>query len=229
MKYLDRKYFIWLFVGVSAIIYVILLLIFPIESEQKTFIYYLKPLPMVVTGDLIFFFVFVEFMWKWKIFYDWLIPIPNIQGTWKGAIHSTWVDPKTNTTPNPIPVILTIKQTLLNTSCVMRTAEMESYSFTSGFVINKENQILRLFYSYDSIPKQTVKDRSPQHFGTMMFNISISAKGNKELTGEYWTGRKTTGVVNLKFWKKELINKYPEKLGKHPVSQIRNENTDNNS
>ena len=145
----------------------------------------------------------------------------NLNGTWKGFIKSTWVDPKTNNRPQPIPVILTIKQSFLSISCVMRTQEMESYSFISGFVINQDNQILRLVYSYDSIPKQTVKDRSPQHFGTVIFNITND--DDKELIGEYWTGRKTTGTINLKFWKKEQLDKYPDNLGEHPVSKIRDE------
>lgn len=220
MNYLNKRYFVWLFVGVSAVVYVILLLIFPTPVENDL-LFHLKLIPTIVTCDLVFLVIFVKYIWKWKIFYDWLIPFPNLNGTWKGHIISTWIDPITKKRPDPIPVILTIKQSLLTISCVMRTKEMESYSFVSGFVINQENQILRLVYSYDSIPNQTVKERSPQHFGTIVFNISNQNK--RELTGEYWTGRKTTGTINLEYWKEDLIDKYPTELGDHPVSKIRSE------
>lgn len=219
MNYLNKKYYIWLLIGFSVFVYLIILYLFPITN--KTLFNYLKPISIVVALDIIFVFIFSKYIWKWKLLYNWLVPFPNLNGTWRGFIKSTWVDPKTNKRPEPIPVILTIKQSLLSISCVMRTQEMESYSFISGFVINQDNQILRLVYSYDSIPKQTVKDRSPQHFGTMIFNITNDDE--RELIGEYWTGRKTTGTINLNFWKKEQLDKYQENLGEHPVSKIRDE------
>ncbi|MFZ2897509.1 MAG: hypothetical protein WA004_02735 [Saprospiraceae bacterium] len=217
MIQINKKYFVWLFVGFSALIYGGLLLIF--SSAEKTILFHLKLIPYVVTADVIFLALFTKYIWRWKVLYDWLIPFPNLNGTWKGNIHSTWVDPLTNKRPDPIPVILTIKQSFLSISCVMRTEEMESYSFIGGFVINRENQVLRLVYSYDSIPKQTVKDRSPQHFGTILFNIQTNDK--RCLSGEYWTGRKTTGTIDLEFWKKELLDRYPKDLGEHPVTKQR--------
>jgi hypothetical protein len=51
----------------------------------------------------------------------------------------------------------------------------------------------RLIYSYDSNPIQTVKERSPQHCGTMVFDIVEEKK--KKLIGGYWTGRKTTEIL----------------------------------
>lgn len=219
MNYLNKKYYIWILIGFSVLTYLTILLLFPIA--EKTLLNYLKPIPTVVTVDMIFVYLFSKFFWKWKFLHSWMVPFPNLNGTWKGFIKSTWLDPKTNKRPDPISVILTIKQTFFSISCVMRTQEMESYSFISGFIINADNQILRLVYSYDSIPKQTVKDRSPQHFGTMSFNVINSEK--RELVGEYWTGRKTTGVVELVFWKNEKFDKYPDNLGEHPVSKIRHE------
>lgn len=220
MKYLNIKIFIWLIIGISVLFYLAYLLLFPVTD--KTLFNYLKPIPAVVTFDTIVIFIFSKWVWKYKLFYSWLVPFPNLNGTWKGNIETNWINEKTGKKPAYIPVILTIKQSFTNISCVMRTGEMNSYSFISGFVIDKENQILKLVYSYDSIPKQTVKNRSPQHFGTMYFDI-INNRGNKELSGDYWTGNETTGRIELEFWKKEHLEKYPEELGEHPVSKIRND------
>ncbi len=101
----------------------------------------------------------------------------------------------------------------------MRTGEMTSRSLVASFILDDENQLKRLFYSYDSNPKQTVKERSPQHCGTMSFDII--EKPEKKLIGEYWTGRKTTGNIEMTFWIDELIEYYPNEIGEHPVSQIR--------
>lgn len=217
MKTINKKYFVWLIIAVSAIVYILILVIFPLK-EKKLLNYFLI-LPKVVTVDMIFIFLFSQYMWKWKIFKGWLIPFTDLNGTWKGYINSTWIDPITNERPAPIPVILTIEQNFFNISCVMRTSEMTSYSFISNFLIDKENQIYKLVYSYDSIPKQTVKERSSQHYGSIIFEVI--EKPEKILAGEYWTGRKTTGNIELKYWKKEKLNNFPDNFGKHPVSEIR--------
>ena len=183
----------------------------------------IKLLPKVVSADLVCIGLFSTFLWKCKVFNKWLVPFPNLNGTWKGHIQTTWVDPETNERPGPIPAILAIKQSFFSISCVMRTAEMNSYSVISDFVLDEDNQIMRLFYSYDSKPLQTVRDRSPEHCGTMSFNII--EKPELTLSGEYWTGRKTTGHIEMTYWKKERLGKYPEELGKHPVSESRKDNS----
>ena len=104
----------------------------------------------------------------------------------------------------------------------MRTAEMTSRSLVSDFMLDKENQIKRLYYVYESNPIQTVRERSPQHYGSIHFDIIENPQ--KKLIGEYWTGRKTTGQIEMEFWKNELINEYPNEVGTHPVSDIRGNN-----
>jgi hypothetical protein len=142
MKHLNSKIYIWILIGLSVLFYLGYILIFPIT--EKTLLNFVKPVTTIVTIDLIFVFIFSRWIWKIKLFYDWLVPFPNLNGTWKGTIKSTWTDPVTGNSPPPIPVILTIKQSFLHISCVMRTDEMTSYSFSSNFVIDKDNQVLTI-------------------------------------------------------------------------------------
>ena len=218
MKYLNKKYYIWILIGFSGLFYLSYISLLPLPKESNVFDY-LKPIPSVVGFDTIVTFIFSKWLWKYSLFYKWLVPFPNLNGTWKGYIKSNWIVPETKEKLEAIPTILTIKQSLLNISCVMRTEDMRSFSFISGFVIDSENQILKLVYTYDSIPGQTIKDRSPQHMGTMYFDV-IKSEGKWELLGDYWTSRETTGRVELSFWKKERIEKYPKKLGEHPINKI---------
>ena len=179
-------------------------------------------LPKVLSIDLVLFGLFVSFLWKIPIFQHWLVPFPNLNGTWQGHIHTTWIDPKTNERPAPIPAILTIKQSFLRVSCVMRTGEMTSRSLVSGFLLDRDNQLKKLYYIYDSNPIEAVKERSPEHAGTMSFDVAEGlGKSEFVLTGSYWTGRKTTGDIKMRFWKKELVDSYPKELGVHPVSEVR--------
>lgn len=209
---------LWVLLTVSFFVFYLLYRIQ--ESPDFNLKTIIKILPIVVTIDLALYGLFVRFLWKLCIFKHWLVPFPNLNGTWKGEIHSTWKDPETGERPQPIPAILTIKQSFLTVSCVMRTAEMTSRSLVSNFVLDKQNQLERLIYTYDSNPIETVKERSPQHCGTMKFDIAREPENNM-LAGGYWTGRKTTGTVEMRFWKKELMDHYPEDMRPHPVSEVR--------
>lgn len=217
MKNYNLKNALYATLGISVVVFFCFVVL--LKVEEINLIKSLNLLPKVVTVDLILIAIFSVFLWKLRVFKGWLVPFPNLNGTWKGFIHTTWIDPKTNERPAPIPAILTIKQSFFKISCVMRTAEMTSRSIISDFVLDKDNQMKRLFYSYDSNPIQTVKERSPQHCGTMAFDIVEKPK--KKLIGEYWTGRKTTGNIEMTYWKKEQIEYYPPELGTHPVSEIR--------
>jgi len=202
MKNINLKYFLFAILLISLLAFFVLLQFN--EDKSINFLAILKMLPKVVTIDILAIGLFSAYLWKWKIFKGWLVPFPNLNGTWKGEIQTTWIDPQTNERPAPIPAIVSIKQSFFKISCVMRTAEMTSRSVISDFVLDKDNQVKRLIYSYDSNPLQTVKERSPQHCGTMVFDIIEKPK--MKLEGEYWTGRKTTGNIEVTFWKKELLD-----------------------
>jgi hypothetical protein len=218
MRNINLKRSLFVILGIALALYFIFLKF--IIKESITVLTLIKVLPKVVTLEVLVIGLFSAYLWKWRIFKGWLVPFPNLSGTWKGTIQTTWVDPLTNNRPAPIPVILTIKQSFFKVSCVMRTKEMTSRTITSDFVLDKDNQLKRLFYSYESNPQPTVKDRSPQHCGTIYFDII--EEPSKQLIGEYWTGRKTTGNVKLDFWKSNLIEIYPNDMGEHPVSLTRN-------
>jgi hypothetical protein len=168
------------------------------------------PLVLLVIG------VFVSHAWRWKMFRGWLVPFPDLNGTWQGSIQTTWKNPDTGEIPGPIPVILTIKQSFIRISCVMRTAEMTSRSYLADFWLDGDEQVRMLGYSYHSKPLPTVVDRSQPHDGTIIFEL-IGDPVTK-LKGTYWTERKTTGEVTLSFRGSTRLDEFPSDLGKHPVS-----------
>jgi hypothetical protein len=168
------------------------------------------PLVLLVVG------VFIKWAWRWPVFRGWLVPFPDLNGTWQGSLQTTWVNPQTQAVPGPIPVILCIKQSFISTSCVMRTQEMDSHSYSSDFVLDPSSQIKRLAYSYTSSPRPTVVHRSPPHDGTVV--LDIIGKRPDKLRGKYWTERKTTGEIELTFRCKDCLEEFPTDLGQHPVT-----------
>lgn len=215
MKNLNMKLFLYLLGGFSAIVLFVAALVQGFDLGN--FLDVLRLIPIVATADGIAYFVFVAWLWRWKHLQGWLIPFPDLNGTWQGHIQTNWKGAEGNT-PNPIPAILTIKQRFGRMSCVMRTAEMESHSYLEGFCIDKDSQVRRLCYSYTSRPKTALRDRSTPHDGTMLFNIIGKPVHKLKLEGEYWTQRQTSGTVTLTFRTRDLFDEIPSDLQEHPVS-----------
>ncbi len=213
MKNLNIRPFISLFAGFSAIVLFFAALIQ--KFDPRNFLELLRLIPFVVTVDFFSYLIFIKWLWRWNLLQGWLIPFPNLNGTWQGNIQTNWKDDE-GRTPGPIPAILTIKQSFRQISCVMRTEEMESHSYTEGFDIDREAQIRRLCYSYTSRPKAALRERSTPHDGSILFKIiGIPVK---KLEGEYWTQRRTTGSVLLTKRTNKLLDEMPEDLPAHPVT-----------
>jgi len=213
MKNLNMKPFLYLLAGFSAIV---LFLAALVEGfDLRNFLDVLRLIPIVATADCIAYFGFTAWLWRCKRLQGWLIPFPDLNGTWQGYIQTNWKDLE-GKTPGPIPAILTIRQSFGRISCVMRTDEMESHSYLEGFCIDKDAQVKRLCYSYTSRPKAALRDRSTPHDGTMLFNII--GKPVHKLEGEYWTQRQTTGTVSLSYLTSEQLDEMPNDLAKHPMT-----------
>lgn len=212
MKNLNFKPFLFILMIFSGLVW------FAVATasglNMQSFFDFMRPIPKVVTADLILVGIFIKWLWRWKHLQYWLIPFPDLNGTWQGHIQTNWKNVE-GKIPEPIPTMLTIKQTFGRMSCVMRTDEMESHSYLEGFCIDKDAQIRRLCYSYTSKPKASLRNRSTPHDGTILLNII----GNPvhKLEGEYWTQRQTTGSVTLTFHTAELLDELPTDLLAHSM------------
>lgn len=212
MRNLNLKPFLFILLVFSGLVW------FAVATASKlnmqNLFDFMRPIPMVVTADLLLVGVFMNWLWRWKHLQGWLVPFPDLNGTWQGHIESAWKGAE-GKTPGPIATVLTIKQSFGRMSCVMRTSEMESHSYIEGFCIDKDAQVRRLCYSYTSKTKAVLQDRSTPHDGTMLFNI-IGDPARK-LEGEYWTQRQTIGTVTLTCRTTELLDELPANFPAHPM------------
>lgn len=174
--------------------------------NMRSLVDFMRPIPDVVTADLLLVSVFTKWLWRCRFFRGWLVPFPNLNGTWQGYIQTNWKDTE-GKTPGPITAILTINQSFARISCVMRTGEMESHSYLEGFCIDNGAQVRQLCYSYTSRPKTSLRERSTPHDGTLLLNIIGTPV--RKLEGEYWTQRQTIGTVSLTYRTAELLDEFP--------------------
>ena len=218
MRNVTLKSSLYLLIGISAVAWFALAHLNELDlSKVKDFF---GLIPKVVSIDLLVIAAFVKWGWKFKLFRGWLVPFPNLKGTWVGYIYSDWKSPETCEKPPPIPVMLTVNQSFFHVSCVMRTEEMESSSYIEGFLIDTDRQIKQLAYSYTSKPRLSLSERSIPHDGSAVFKITEKPKS--KLIGRYWTERLTKGEIFLEHYAKELLEELPDLLGEHPVTELEN-------
>lgn len=173
----------------------------------------LKKLPDVVTVYVILAFAFTKWFWRMSLFQGWLVPFPDLQGTWRGELKSTWKDPKTGQHLAPIPTTLVIRQTFSSISCTVFTGESESYSTAAQITHDEESGALFLNYNYTNRPKAMIRVRSAIHDGAARLRIINAPK--RLLEGEYWTGRCTTGDISLGFISNQLAERPAD--SSHPM------------
>jgi len=200
MKNIRKEFFVWIQLISFIVIWVIVLLVSGADLTIGWEAF--KKLPDVVTIYVILALVFTKWAWRLKVFKGWLVPLPDLQGTWKGTLASTWTDPTTGQKISPKDVTLVIKQTFSSVSIVMFTNESDSFSTTAQINEDDESGIFRLSYNYTNRSKANVRDRSPIHDGAAI--LRFVTQPDKKLEGEYWTSRKTTGDISVKFMSREL-------------------------
>lgn len=165
-----------------------------------------KKLPEVVTIYYGLQLVFTLWAWRLPIFQCWLVPFPDLQGTWVGTLQSTWPDPTTAQVKRPVPIIMVIKQSFSSISCVMYSQESTSFSSAAQIIGDEDGLPLRLSFNYSNRPKASVREHSEMHDGAAI--LRIVKQPERVLEGEYWTDRKTTGDLQVLFRSKKLTDRF---------------------
>lgn len=202
----NAKAYIWVIVVSTIIIWALILLSFGIELKGS--VEAVKKLPLVVTIEASLWLLFTLWGWKFKIFQSWLIIEPIIEGTWKGKLKTTWVNPATGKSPDEIPIVLSIKQGFYNINCSIYTQESTSSSYSGKVYFDEPSGVKRFIYTYTNKPKASVRDRSEFHDGTA--NLRIVGGSQSKMEGDYWTTRKSTGDIEVVFHSKKLVSSFSE-------------------
>lgn|SRR5262249_43279480 len=113
---------------------------------------------------------------------------PDINGTWHGVV--------TTEVGGEIEVRAVIRQSLLSTQIDLHGDTMKSITLETTPTIEQGQK--KLYYIYRSTPKDPSR---PPYNGSTLFDIrTIDNDGKKilELSGHYYTDRKTIGRISLK-------------------------------
>jgi hypothetical protein len=168
MKNLNKSYEIWFYIVPFVVSWMLIIQFAGIASILS--IDTIKKIPDAVMYTGIFYILFSKYFWKLNVFRKWLVPYPNLQGTWTGVLKSTWVNPKTNKPVDPIPVQFCVRQDFESIHISMFTKESSSFSQAARFILESDDTI-SLSYTYSNKPQATVRDRSEIHDGAAYLRI----------------------------------------------------------
>jgi len=191
--------------GVGLLIWILLLKAqnIPMEINLKA----LSFLPTVFSIYALILVSFEKWIWQFEIFQGWFVIVPNLQGTWKGELVSTWENSESALSIAPIEAYLVIRQDLRNIHIKCFTAESMSVSLSAAIQIDEIKNLKTLDYSYSNKPIAEVRERSEIHYGAA--NLIIAKIPELKLEGDYWTDRKTIGRMRFKFHTKEEYDSFP--------------------
>jgi hypothetical protein len=162
---------------------------------------YLSLVATIITTALA---IVAQFLWfKLVNVVPWLQTktFPDLNGTWKGVLHSTYKSPETGEPWPPIDTTITIRHTLLSISITMKTGESTSYSSRETLEPHYANKRFRVWYSYSNEPKAAFRQRSAPHNGVAFLEVDWDDNRNK-LVGRYYNDRGSSGDIEAKRVKK---------------------------
>jgi len=190
-------------VGLIVVIWAVVLLVqgHPVPLD------YIKAFSYAVTGVSFALLLWNRWLWSWRMFRPWLTTRPDLRGTWKGRLVSSWVDPNTKQGRGEIEVYLVIRQTYSSIDLRLVTAESFSVSLSASIVADGEG-IHTVAVVYRNTPRALLRERSPIGHGGML--LYVRGTPIHQLDGEYWTDRGTKGELTLALHTNGLSHDFAE-------------------
>jgi hypothetical protein len=137
--------------------------------------------------------LFDRYLWKLPLLRRLLVAVPDISGTWKGTVSSTWIDPSKKRSPAPIEAYFSVHQTASSFHLRLMTPDSSS-DLLSAQVLPSAQGNCRVAGIYLNEPRIRHRLKSPIHHGAIILDIADQAR---PLHGSYWTDRATSGDMRL--------------------------------
>lgn len=170
---------------------------------------FVKPFSIVVGAITLLVTLFNKYLWSLKVFKGWYVKRPDLRGTWKAELKSSWIDSETGNSSAPIMGYVVIRQSLTTLSFRLMTKESRSRLVANSIDQEEDDDLFKLIGVYRNEPKIELQGaRSEIHLGS--FALEIHGSPVYELEGHYWTDRGTKGGMKLTGRVKELYDTFDQ-------------------
>jgi hypothetical protein len=186
---------ITVFVIIAALIWLIVLLC------QGTPVTWAHGRPFsIVVSTLVALGLLLEFvLWRQPWLHGWFIKRPDLRGTWRVELQSSYVRPETNERVPMIVCFMGVKQTLSRLQMHLMTPESESWFIADHVRPSPNGSGYQVIGVYTNEPNVHLRDEriSEMHQGAIIIETHGPELRPTTLTAKYWTDRKTTGTMDF--------------------------------
>ena len=154
----------------------------------------------VVVGFLgVFWCAFDRFLWRLSFLHGWFVKRPDLRGTWRVKLQSSYVNPETEKCVPLIVCYMGVKQTLGELKMHLMTPESESCFIASHIRPSPSGSGYQVIGVYTNHPNITLRNKrmSEIHNGALIITTHGSDVRPNLLEGEYWTDRSTNGTIDF--------------------------------
>jgi hypothetical protein len=169
----------------------------------------LAPIGTVVGFVALLGTLFNKYFWSWPLLKGWYVKRPDLRGTWRVELKSSWIDPSTGLGIAPIYGFVVVRQTLTSLSFRLMTKESRSTLIAYSIGEQENDDLYKLVAVYRNEPKIELRGkRSEIHHGSLALDIHGSPVSSLE--GHYWTDRGTKGGMRMFERNKVLIDTFEQ-------------------
>lgn len=196
--------------GIAVIAWFVVLLVQGTQVSWE----HLAPFSTVVGVLVILSLVVEHYLWRQSWLQKWFISMPDLRGTWKVVIQSDWVKPESGETVPPIKCFMGVKQSMSSLKMHLMTPESESWFVAYNIEYALSGHGYQISAVYTNKPNVNLRnDRSSMHLGALVLETHGESEIVPEsMNGEYWTDRKTTGMIVLSDRDKRLFTRFEDAL-----------------
>lgn len=170
---------------------------FPVTAD------WFKPFSVVVGTLVLVLSIADKWLWRLRWLRPWFFNMPDLNGTWKVAIHPTAPEKS----PQEVIAYMVIRQTFSTVSLRLFTAESHSETL-SARVVRCDDGTCNVAAVYRNTPRLQVRERSPLHHGAFLLNVQGDPP--ESLAGQYWTDRLSQGELVLSARSPALAHSFDE-------------------
>lgn len=199
---------ITVFVTIAAIVWFAILLCQGVPVGWD----YAKPFSIVIS-ILVGLALLLEFIaWRHPRLHGWFVPRPDLRGTWRVELQSSYIRPETGERVPMIVCYMGVKQTLSKLQMHLMTAESQSWLIADHVRPNPSGSGYQVIGVYTNEPNVHLRDEriSEMHQGAIIIETHGPENRPTHLSAKYWTDRKTTGTMEFTARIDDLCSKFAD-------------------
>lgn len=159
-----------------------------------------------------FWLVFDRFLWRLSFLHGWFVRRPDLRGTWRVELQSSYKRPETKERVPMIVCYMGVEQTLSDLKMHLMTPESESWFIASRIRLSRSGNGYEVIGVYTNEPEIPLRREriSEIHKGALIISTHGSEVRPDTLKAEYWTDRNTNGTMKFTNRESQVFTRFED-------------------